>query len=185
MTLDRGLKPLIWTGARDLTHKDTTDPDTRPVRIPHGALTTDAVRQALFVSPNHRIVLRHPICALLFPGTEILAPAKALVGYRGIASCPVALPVQYFHLLFAQHEVICANGIATESFYPMHEGLNGFQPALRADLLARLARLVRSPDNYGPTARLVAKPSEIKLLLDRAGHDPLAVTDRTETTRAA
>lgn len=185
MTMDRGPQRLLWTGSRSLTPKEAADPGTHPVCIPHGSLAAGTVKQDLLVSPNHRIVLRHPACALLFPEMEILAPAKALTGYRGVKTCPAALPARYYHLMFAQHEIIWANGIAAESFHPMHEGLKAFPSAMRAEIVARLRHIGCSPNTYGPTARMIAKPVEVRLLFKQAGNDPLAISHRIAATAAA
>ena len=43
--------------------------------------------------------------------------------------------VVYYHLVFSQHELIFANGILTESFYPGPMALKSVSPACKSELL--------------------------------------------------
>lgn len=161
ITADDGPQPVLWAGQRLLTPQEHLDPDKRPVRIPAGALGPGVPAQDLHVSPNHRIALSHPACELYFHASEVFAAAKVLAGVRNIAAGIVATPVRYHHLLLQKHQVIWANGTATESFHPASLGLESFDVKARSDIL----EVIGSPATYGPTARIALKAHEVQLLL--------------------
>ena len=54
---------------------------------------------------------------LLCGQTEVFVPAKHLVN-GGDVDLVFGGSVEYFHLLFAQHEVVFSEGIPTESYFP-------------------------------------------------------------------
>lgn len=116
MTAD-GPKAVIWVGARQLSLQESADPAKRPIRIPAHALGHAEPFVDTFVSPNHRVLVVGPHCEMLFGQAAVFVAAKFLVGHRGIGHCPVAVPVQYHHILLEDHEVLTANGLQAESLY--------------------------------------------------------------------
>ncbi len=110
LTMDSGLKPIRWIGRRSVPGTG----DFAPIRIRAGAVGN--VRD-LVVSPMHRILVRGWQAELYFGDSELLVAAKHLVDGRRIHVDPVP-EVEYFHILFDQHEVIFSDGAATESFFP-------------------------------------------------------------------
>ncbi|MEL6168163.1 MAG: Hint domain-containing protein [Pseudomonadota bacterium] len=108
LTLDHGAEPVRWIGRRAV-------PGTgrfAPIRIPAGAF---GVQRALVVSPQHRMLISGWSVELALGQSEILVPAKHLVGSHGVvvAPCP---SVTYLHLLFDRHEIVFAEGAPSESF---------------------------------------------------------------------
>lgn len=95
-----------------------TDARLRPVRISKGALGQGLPSRDLFVSRQHRMLLRSPICKRMFDRGEALVAAIRLVGLPGIELCQPKGTVQYHHLLFDRHEVILAENAPSESFLP-------------------------------------------------------------------
>nr|WP_309503224.1 Hint domain-containing protein [uncultured Roseovarius sp.] len=184
-TEDAGLQPVIWAGGRTLPLNHSGDPALRPVRIPAGAFGPGTPLQDLYLSPNHRAVLSHPLCALYFGAREVFAPAKALMGHRGIGHAPVPMPVCYHHILLAGHHVLRAAGLACESFHPEPVGLGAFEAATRAEIHRALPRLASDPLSYGPTARMVIKRTEAELVLRQAGDDSLDLADSPDARSAA
>ena len=169
LTADGGMQPILWAGERRLSGQEHSDPAKLPVRIPAGALAPGVPERDLYVSPNHRMVLEHPLAGLFFHAGQVLAPAKALVGTRGIGTAPVQFPVRYHHLLLASHQVIFANGAATESLHLTQLSIEGF----REDQQAQIQTAAGWPQSRGPTARMVLKPSEARLLMAASGEDDL------------
>ncbi len=162
LTADAGPQPILWAGQRDLAVCEHRYSGNLPVCIPAGSLARGVPNRDLFVSPNHRIVLDHPFVALYFHVNEVLAPAKALVGHRGIDIGPVHAPVCYHHTLLANHQVIWANGAPSESLHLAQMALDGFSRSAQAEIV----KAAGYPETYGPTARTALKPSEAGLLLD-------------------
>lgn len=121
-TLDHGTQPLLAIGATHLTRLDLIrNPQLRPVQV---ASEDDS----LTVSPCHRILIADPSLQLLFGQEECLVPAGHLASAR-LATCnPSVAAISYYHLLFARHEIIWANGILAESLFSgrlLHKGLDG------------------------------------------------------------
>lgn len=156
LTADRGWQPLRWTGRRRVEGRGSA----APVRIAAGALGNSRV---LRVSQQHRMLLRGWQAELLSGLSEVLAPAHALVNGSTIRlePCP---RVTYVHLLFDRHEVIYAEGIASESFHPGAWGLSVLDQPTRAELLGLFPELADRPAAYGPTARPVMNPAETRAL---------------------
>lgn len=98
-TVDHGYQPIRWTGATI-----GADSNYAPVTIP-------SPTGGLSVSPNHRVLLTGPAVELCFGAYEALAPAKHL--FQADSKQPQL--VNYHHLLFDQHEIIFADGLAVES----------------------------------------------------------------------
>ncbi|MGB5559992.1 MAG: Hint domain-containing protein [Paracoccaceae bacterium] len=116
-TMDSGLRPIRWIGRRAMRGTG----DFAPIRFKAGAVGN--VRD-LVVSPMHRVLVRGWRAELYFGDTEVLVPAKHLVDGDQVVIDPVA-EVEYFHILFDQHEVIFSDGAPTESFYPGEQILRG------------------------------------------------------------
>ena len=165
VTRDNGLQPLRWIGQRQLSRAQLlADPDLQPVRIAKGALAGEGPARTMLVSPQHRVLIEGARAELLFGETEVLVPAKHLVGH---AEATRALPeegVTYVHILFDRHEVVLSDGIWTESFQPAERMLNAMDAAVRAELLALFPGLEAGVNAY-PSARLSLKAHEARVLL--------------------
>ncbi|RYG92760.1 Hint domain-containing protein [Loktanella sp. IMCC34160] len=109
-TLDHGLQALRWVG---FTRRIALA-DGAPVLFPRGSVGNT---RDLLVSPQHRMLLASPMAELMFGANEVLCPAKAMVGVNQIRR-KLMPTVDYYHLLFDQHEIIWANGTPSESFLP-------------------------------------------------------------------
>ncbi|WP_299847157.1 Hint domain-containing protein [uncultured Paracoccus sp.] len=135
-TRDNGLKPLVWTGSRHLgaLHLQAY-PNLRPIRIRAGALGRNLPLRDLVVSPQHRILVRSKIAQRLFGTFEVLVAAKQLLQLDGIDIAEDLEEVDYFHLLFDQHEIIVSDGAETESLYTGPEALKSVGPAARDEIL--------------------------------------------------
>ena len=152
-TRDHGPQPLRWIG-RSSRRAEGRD---APVVLSAGALG-DHGRIAL--SPNHRVLITSERAELLFGQSEVLVKAKHLINDNSIRVQADGRPVIYVHLLFDQHEIICGNGLESESYHPGAETLDAF------DIETRVEILELKPDwaEYGPTARPALKSHESFLL---------------------
>ena len=77
---------------------------------------------------------------LFYGSPEVLVPAKALVDGAGIRAVPMR-QARYFHLMFAQHEIVFAEGVASESLFAGAMALAAFDAVTRAELYARFPDL--------------------------------------------
>jgi hypothetical protein len=110
LTRDSGPQPVIWAGRRTV---DGTG-DFAPIRIEAGVLGN--VRP-LLVSPQHRMLLRGWQAELALGLQEVLVAATHLVDGDRVRREPCD-EVTYLHLMLPGHEIIFAEGAATESLDP-------------------------------------------------------------------
>ncbi len=158
LTRDSGPQPLRWVGSRAVPATDDLAPvDLDPV------LFAEA-RAPLLVSPQHRILWEGPRAQLLFGSREVFVPAKHLV-QSGLARRRPGGMVTYIHLMLPGHEVIYANGVATESFFPGDEALEGLDPAARDRLFRTFPELRSHTGGFAHTARPCIRAHEAALLV--------------------
>ncbi len=160
-TLDNGFQPIRWIGSKTINSKNLDiHVKLRPIRIRKGALGDQLPTQDLLVSPQHRLMIRSKIAKRMFGSEEMLVPAKHLLGVKGIEICEVTTEVEYFHILFDQHDIVFSNGARTESLYP---GPNALK-ALSIEALEEL--MILFPDISDEWKRL---PTARKVLNGRHG----------------
>ena len=128
-TRGNGFQPIRWIGS-----KATRD---RAVRIKAGALGN---ARDLVVSPRHRMMLEGWQLEMLFSHDHALVTALELVNDSTIVRDAMA-DVEYFHVMFDAHEVIYAEGAATESFHPDQASMGSMDAAAREEIFALFPEL--------------------------------------------
>lgn len=117
LTRDHGAQTIRWAGRVSLSFRDLlAHRDLLPICIAADALGAGMPSTDLFLSPQHRILISGWEVELAFGDDEALAPAKYLMGQKGITQPARDCGITYHHLLFDQHEIILSNDLATESF---------------------------------------------------------------------
>ena len=165
LTMDHGFQTLRWTGAARVALNDRAAHGLRPIEVtglPGSASRPDT---PLLVSPNHRIVLGGATCELLFGHSQVLVPAKTLLGSPFARVAHEYDLVTYHHLLFDRHEIVFSNGLATESFHPGAAIMDALDRQARQEILALFPALDTRPSAYGPTARCELRAHEASVLL--------------------
>lgn len=157
VTRDHGLQPIRWIQSRTVKAEDRF----APVRIRPGAVT--GLEKDLLVSPQHRMLFTGYRSELLFGEREVLMPALHLVDDK-LVTREFGGEVTYIHMMFDNHEVIYADGAASESFHPGEEGLGGITVAAREELFSLFPELRSNPMGYGTTARRCLKKHEAHML---------------------
>ena len=112
------------------------NPKLRPVRISAGALGLGLPQRDLVVSRQHRMLVSSKIVERMFRTSEVLVPAVNLTSLPGIFIDQDAQSVEYFHLLFGQHEVVYAEGAPSESLFTGPEVLKAISPEARTEILS-------------------------------------------------
>lgn len=135
ITADNGPQRLRWIGKRTKTFV-TRDDAQQPIEFKLGSLGPNLPHRKLIVSPLHRMVLSGPHVLSEFGELEVLALAKALTGHPMIRRMKGKKRIDYFALLFDRHEIIFAEGAATESFRPGHVAMANFAPRAREEIYA-------------------------------------------------
>ncbi|MFK7835423.1 MAG: Hint domain-containing protein [Sulfitobacter sp.] len=175
MTLDRGPQPLIWTGARTLTfgpepHKQ------KPILIQRDSLGPECPATDLIVSPQHRILFATD-------AGQALGPAKGLLGRKGIRQMNGKRLVRYHKLMAPRHEVLTANGLHVESFYPGRYGLTLLSWVERLQIITLIPGLLNDIDaSYGARARRCLNAGDVRKLA--GAHEVLARPARSLTLAA-
>ncbi|MEX0350137.1 MAG: Hint domain-containing protein [Paracoccaceae bacterium] len=164
-TRDSGAQEIQWVGQRRMSGARLfVMPDLRPIRFAAGAFETDRPDAELLVSPEHRMLLRGKAAQALFNTPEVLVPARQLINGSSVTVDLRAREVTYVHLLLPTHQIIWANGVATESFHPASAALSALTEQDRARLLQYRPSLESNPHSYGEFARRSLTDSEAALL---------------------
>lgn len=159
-------RPIQWCASRWVTEYELkTQPNLAPIRIRKNALGKGLPKNDLLVSPQHKIRLQDWRAELLFAESEVLVPAKFLVNDKNIMRDTSVKEVQYFHIMFDSHQIICSNGIETESFHPGDMALDAIGRAAREELLALFPNIENDLNSYGPACLPALKSYEALALL--------------------
>lgn len=137
-----------------------------PVRIVAGALGNGLPSRDLLVSRQHRMVVDAKVVAQMFECDEVLVPAAKLLPLPGIYVDTTVTNVAYYHLVFDQHEIIFAEGAATESLYTGAEALRSISDEAREELLTMFPELAEQDCATTP-ARVIPKDTRQKALVAR------------------
>ncbi|MEM7733490.1 MAG: Hint domain-containing protein [Pseudomonadota bacterium] len=117
-TLEGRFAPLRMVLSRRITRGDMVANEAlRPIRISAGSLGQGIPHRDVLVSRQHRMLVTSPITQRMFGRDGALVAAIRLTDIPGVF---VDLPdgdIEYFHLLFDEHEVIFADGAPSESFF--------------------------------------------------------------------
>lgn len=141
LTADDTFKTIRWAGGRNVSAADlAANPKLRPIRILAGALGNGMPKRDMLVSRQHRMVLSSPIAKRMFNG-DVLVSAIKLTGLPGIFVDNAVESVEYFHVLFDKHEIVFAEGAASESLYTGPEALKAVSPKARKEILTLFPEL--------------------------------------------
>ncbi|UXX85095.1 Hint domain-containing protein [Roseovarius pelagicus] len=157
VTRDNGLQPIRWLGMRTVAGQGRF----APVQIARHVITN--ATRPLLVSPQHRILFSGYQAELLFGTSEVLVAAKHLIDGCDVRQIEQT-HVTYVHLMLDAHEVIYADGTATESFHAGDVGLSALSDASRDEMFAIFPELRSNPNAHGRTARRCLKRREAQLL---------------------
>ncbi|MEL6960345.1 MAG: Hint domain-containing protein, partial [Pseudomonadota bacterium] len=167
-TLDAGLQPIAWIGR-------ATVPATgsfAPIRITKDTLGND---RDLLVSAQHRLLLEGWRVEVYCGADEVLAAAKTLVNDTTIRPVEGG-DITYIHLAFSDHQIVIAEGIPSESFYPGAQALDALDEATRREVI-HLFPEWDCPHLRPQTARQVVRGSEAKILAPTTDCPALRSTD--------
>lgn len=158
VTRDHGLRSIRWIQRRTVPAVGCFS----PIRIRPGVVT--GLERDIVVSPQHRMLFQGYRAELLFGESEVLVAAAHLVDGVSVTQ-EQGGNVTYIHMMFDEHEIVYAEGAATESFYPSNVGLTALSNPAREELFALFPELRSSMSGYGHTARRCLKKSETRLLV--------------------
>ena len=159
ITRDSGPQPIRWLGHSTVLGRGKCAP------IAVNSTVLDGARRPLLVSPQHRLLFTGYKAELLFGESEVLVAAKHLVDGIDVRIAERRL-VTYFHLMLDRHEVIYAEGAATESFHANDMGVSAISDAAREEMFRTFPNLRSNLASYGDTARQCLRAHEARLLVE-------------------
>ena len=152
-TLDNGPQPIRWIGRRQIGAAELgADVRLRPVLIAKGML---GAKRDLLVSRQHAVLADR----------DHLTRAVHLTSVPGLAAriANGRKHVTYIHLMFDTHQIVFAEGVPSESFYPGRMALQMLGPASRRELADTFPEFSTSTSFediislYGPRVRPLRK----------------------------
>ncbi|MEL7282529.1 MAG: Hint domain-containing protein [Pseudomonadota bacterium] len=157
--------PVVFVRRREISVEQLQrNPRHAPIHVPAGAISPAPNSKDLYVSPQHRMLIRSKIAGRMFGANEVLAPAAQLVGFNGIQRVKTDSPLTYFHILLSKHSIIEANGILTESLFL---GRNTIRDLQRAEMRA-IQKALKPSEIYAMSpARTFVGGKKLKRLLER------------------
>jgi hypothetical protein len=161
LTLDDGPQPVRWAGSRDTQAVG----EFAPVCICAGSYgaTCD-----IWLSPQHRVLIRDIWAELLFGEPEVLVKAKDLVNGTTVRRITSEQPVTYVHLLFDRHQILNSAGLASESYLPGPMMSKSFDKAAQEEILSLFPELVDITSCEWKSVRPILKTHEARALQARA-----------------
>jgi hypothetical protein len=164
-TRDHGLQPIRWIGTSEVSIRSLmARPHLRPVIIPAHAFGPGRPARDMAVSPQHRVLLSGWSAELHFAAREVLAPAKGLVGSRGIRIDEACRSVTYIHMMFDAHEIVLSDGLETESFLVGATIRDGMDEAQRDEILELFPELAGIDGTAASAARPLLKVRETAVI---------------------
>lgn len=156
LTRDHGPQPVRWLGKATLRAVGSF----APIIISAGTLGNSG---DLIVSPHHRIFLYQRNRRPGLETAEILIQAKHLIDNDKVFQREGGY-VDYFSIVFDQHEIIYAEGVPAESLLVSDATISRLPADLAAEVKARFPGLAQS-QHFGTEAS--------RQLLDSVGRDTL------------
>ncbi|MEO1705693.1 MAG: Hint domain-containing protein, partial [Pseudomonadota bacterium] len=153
-TLDGGVEPILWIGARRAFGAGAF----APVEIAAGILGNEV---SVRLSQQHRLLINGPQAELFFGEPEVLVSARSLLGQPGI-TLREGVQVNYHHMLLPSHAVLDCAGLRAESLLPSDYGLSQLPFASQREVLSLMQSSKTSA--YTP-ARRILRSYEARTLL--------------------
>lgn len=126
LTRDHGIQSLRWIGCSTVRAVG----DFAPVRLKAGALSNMG---DLTVSPDHRLLIYQRRDTLSIGHAEVFVRARQLVNGDTVVSEPGGF-VDYYQLLFDDHQIVFAEGMAAETLHLTARTLAALPEAIARDL---------------------------------------------------
>ena len=181
-TLDNGFQPLRALPRSDVdAARMAEQPRLRPVRVRADSLGPGVPARDMLVSPQHRFLANSPIVARVIGADEVLVAALSLTKLPGIERAEDVEAVTYMHLVLDAHEVVIADGCATESFYAGPNAIRAMTEDAREELRALFPELMAQAEageaQMPPRARPFALGRTRQMLVrEHKRHDTQLVT---------
>ncbi|HGG65563.1 MAG TPA: Hint domain-containing protein [Rhodobacteraceae bacterium] len=166
-TLDAGLQKLRLVLQREISAVELAEnPKMRPVFMPAGSLGSGLPLRDLRVSRQHRMLVSSPVVQRMFGQNGVLVSAIKLAALPGICVDKEIPKVEYFHLLFDDHQVVFAEGTPSESLYTGELALNALPQEAVEEIFEIMPQVARLDYRCEP-ARIIPEDRRQKRLVER------------------
>jgi hypothetical protein len=160
-TQDNGPQPIAWMCKNKISAKDMkANPDALHIRFSKGSLGYKIPHRDLILVPNHRLLIDDWRASYLFEESKVLATAVSLQNGKTVRAIkPRKISVEYYHLVFENHEIITANGALSESLLLSDDFINSLSVKARAELGGIFTGALNTTDavHTQPVARLLTE----------------------------
>ncbi len=165
LTAGGAYRRVRWIGSTRISSTTLHEkPHLRPIRIACDTFGKNAPSRPLYVSPQHRILLRGMDVDLMFGTNEVLVAAKYLVDGVNITVQDDGSDVEYFHILFDTHEIVYSENLETESFFPGQVGISALDEDVKRELFELFPDLAKDTARLTGTCRPALKAYEMRAL---------------------
>lgn len=152
-TRDNGMQPLLWVGSMSIVPDNTGKPEStgKLSRVTADSFGLGRPMPDLLLGPSARLFRRDAALIAAMGTTAALAPITAFIDGDTVLEITPVTAVRVYHLAFARHQIISANGLEIESYHPggLHDmHLTGQMQAL----LVAMFPHIRSMREFGPSA---------------------------------
>ena len=162
LTMDGNYQEIRWIDSLGLDSIDLQmNPRLKPIIIRADALGAGFPEQDLIVSPQHRIFVRSTIAERMFDTREVLIPANKLLTLDGIDILEHNPDgVEYWHMLFDDHQIVWSNGTPSESLFTGPEALKAVSPEGRLEIQTLFPKIC-DPDFQPRPARFIPEKGKL------------------------
>jgi hypothetical protein len=162
LTMDGNYQEIRWIDSLGLDSIDLQmNPRLKPIIIRADALGAGFPEQDLIVSPQHRIFVRSMIAERMFDTREVLIPANKLLTLDGIDILEHNPDgVEYWHMLFDDHQIVWSNGTPSESLFTGPEALKAVSPEGRLEIQTLFPEIC-DPDFQPRPARFIPEKGKL------------------------
>lgn len=166
-TLDSGPQKLRLVLRREIPAAELAEnPKLRPVLMAAGSLGHGLPLRDLRVSRQHRMLVSSPVVQRMFGQKDVLVSAIKLAVLPGVCLDKETTEVEYFHLLFDDHQVVFAEGTPSESLYTGEYALNALPHEAVAEIFEILPQVAQLDYKCTP-ARIIPDDHRQKRLIER------------------
>ena len=159
LTRDNGYKAIRWIGQSSVAAYGKF----APILFHPGALGNQS---DLLLSAEHRVLVSGWECELLSGETEALIAAKHLLD-NPLVERRVGGLITYFHILFDRHEIIFANGVPCESFYPNAMAMQALDRCSFDEIVSLFPELHPLQREVPVAARKILRKHEARLVAQK------------------
>jgi hypothetical protein len=156
LTRDNGYQEIRWIGHSSVAAYGKF----APVLFRPGALGNQT---DLLVTPEHRVLLSGWQCELATGEAEVLTAAKHLLS-NPLVERRVGGLITYYHFLLDQHEIVFANGVPCESFYPNTMAMQALDRSSRDEVISLFPELRHMHRQAPDAARKILRKHETQLI---------------------